>query len=100
MSRYIDADTLKESINNCDICNICPDREVRCSYDCDFPDALTPKWETLIDAQPSIDIVRCKECKHCYVDGEQVKFNACELNHNKVQSDDWFCAAGEREGER
>ena len=47
----------------------------------------------------SIDIVRCKECVHCYVDGEQVKFNACELNHNKVQNDDWFCADGEREGE-
>ena len=45
------------------------------------------------------DLVRCKECRHCYVDGEQVKFNACELNHNKVQSDDWFCADGEREGE-
>ena len=44
-------------------------------------------------------LVRCKECRHCYVDGEQVKFNACELNHNKVQSDDWFCADGEREGE-
>lgn len=46
-----------------------------------------------------VSVVRCKECRHCYVDGEQVKFNACELNHNKVQSDDWFCADGEREGE-
>lgn len=52
-----------------------------------------------IEKIPSIDIVRCKECRHCYVDGEQVKFNACELNHNKVQSDEWFCADGEREGE-
>lgn len=42
------------------------------------------------------DVVTCGECKHCYVDGEQVKFNVCELNHNKVQSDDWFCADGER----
>ena len=46
-----------------------------------------------------VSVVRCKECVHCYVDGEQVKFNACELNHNKVQNDDWFCADGEREGE-
>lgn len=52
-----------------------------------------------IGQMQTVDIVRCKECKHCYVDGEQVKFNACELNHNKVQSDDWFCADGEREVE-
>ncbi len=42
------------------------------------------------------EIVRCKDCIHCFVDGENVRFNVCELNHNKVQSDDWFCADGER----
>jgi hypothetical protein len=42
------------------------------------------------------DIVRCKDCKHRYVDGDNVRYNACELNHNNVQSDDWFCADGER----
>ena len=45
-------------------------------------------------AQP--EIVRCKDCKHRYVDGDNVRYNACELNHNNVQSDDWFCADGER----
>lgn len=45
---------------------------------------------------PQIEIVRCRECKHRFVDGENVRFNVCELNHNKVQSDDWFCADGER----
>ena len=44
----------------------------------------------------SIDLVRCGECKHRFVDGDNVRFNVCELNHNKVQSDDWFCANGER----
>ena len=84
MSRYIDADkVLKElHLNHKDVIyidkNECAKR---------------------IEKIPSIDIVRCKECVHCYVDGEQVKFNACELNHNKVQNDDWFCADGEREGE-
>lgn len=58
--RLIDADALKKSIDDCDICNICPDKDVRCDYDCDFPDCLTPKWETLIDSAPSIDIVRRK----------------------------------------
>ena len=52
----IDADALKKSIDDCDICNICPDKDVRCDYDCDFPDCLTPKWEMLIDSAPSIDI--------------------------------------------
>lgn len=46
------------------------------------------------------DIVRCKDCSHCYVDGDNVKFNVCELNHNKVQSGDWFCADGERKVEQ
>ena len=44
-------------------------------------------------------LVRCKDCKHRYVDGENVRYNVCELNHNKVQSDDWYCADGERKDE-
>lgn len=41
-------------------------------------------------------LVRCRDCRHRYVDGENVRYNVCELNHNKVQSDEWFCADGER----
>ena len=44
----------------------------------------------------AIPLVRCKDCIHRFVDGENVRFNVCELNHNKVQADDWFCADGER----
>ena len=47
----------------------------------------------LRDVEP---VVRCNECKHCYVDFGNVRFNVCELDHNKVQADDWFCADGER----
>jgi hypothetical protein len=47
----------------------------------------------------AVVIVRCKDCKHRFVDGENVRFNVCELNHNKVQADDWFCADGERGSE-
>lgn len=47
-----------------------------------------------------LELIRCKDCKHRYIDGKNVRFNVCELNHNKVQSDDWFCADAERrEGE-
>ena len=48
----------------------------------------------LPSAQPKI--IRCKDCKHRYVDGDNVRFNVCELNHNKVQSDNWYCADAER----
>ena len=41
-----------------------------------------------------VQIVRCKDCKHNYLDGIQVQFNRCELNHSKVHADDWFCADG------
>ena len=50
--------------------------------------------ENLPPIQP--EIVRCKDCKYRYVDGDNVRYNTCELNHNNVQSDDWFCADGER----
>ena len=39
-------------------------------------------------------LIRCKDCKYRFVDGDNVRFNMCLLNHNKVQPDDWFCADG------
>lgn len=53
--RLIDADALKQSVEECDVCNVCPERKARCNYDCEFPDHLTPKFEALIDAQPTIE---------------------------------------------
>lgn len=49
---------------------------------------LTTVIRMLNDA-PSIDIVRCKECKH----REEYP---CKVYHD----DDWYCADGERESER
>ena len=43
-----------------------------------------------------MELVTCRHCKHCFTDCENVLYNVCELNHNKVQSDDWFCADGEK----
>lgn len=48
--------------------------------------------------EEAVNIVRCKDCKHCFVDGDNVRFNVCELNHNRAQADDWFCLDGERKG--
>lgn len=95
MSRYIEADAVITAIAEF---NKYED-ELEYPYASDDLEEYKDDARLLIEDAPSIDIVRCKECKHCFVDGEQVKFNACELNHNKVQSDDWFCADGEREGE-
>lgn len=49
-----------------------------------------------VPAVYAVEVVRCGECVHRYVAGDNVRFNVCELNHNKVQSDEWFCADGER----
>ena len=78
MSRYIDAEALKE--------------EFTCKGD---------EWiNNIIDNEPTIDIVRCKECRHNY---------SKALNHGKMQprcdftdrklSENDYCSRGEREGE-
>ena len=43
-----------------------------------------------------VGVIRCKDCKHRYVDGDGVRYNVCDQNHNNAQSDDWFCADAER----
>ena len=45
------------------------------------------------------ELVRCRECKYRYTDGESVTANYCLLNHNRAHADDWFCADAEREEE-
>ena len=57
------------------------------------------QWLDHMQTANAVEVVRCKDCQHRFVDGENVRFNCCELNHNKVQSDDWFCADGERRSE-
>lgn len=77
MSRYIDADALKKEVDNFPNCyNGWSD-----TYDKAFIIGA-------IEEQPSIDIVRCRECKH----REEYP---CKVYHD----DDWYCADGEREGE-
>ena len=53
----------------------------------------------VISKNAQTDIILCKDCKHRYVDGVNVRFNVCELNHNRVQADDWYCADAERQEE-
>jgi hypothetical protein len=93
--RLIDADALKEFIDDCGICAICPHKAPRCSYDCDFPDFVTEKWNVAIDAQPTIDavsVVRCRECKH-----RQNPYAPkwCYEMSKETDADD-YCSYGER----
>lgn len=37
-----------------------------------------------------VAVVRCKECKFCSIHNQWCK------RHNKMTSDNWFCADGER----
>lgn len=56
------------------------------------------EWEDIFDA-PSIDIVRCKECKHYFYD----ELNDCKMcyihEYGEIWEDNDFCSYGEREGE-
>ena len=97
MSRYIDADAIDKAFSKLRFNN---DGELEHYGD-------RPNWylwgsevENLIADAPSIDIVRCKECKHNY---------NTAINHGKMQprcdftdyklTEDDYCSRGEREGE-
>ena len=76
MSRWIDADYLKQNIN-------------------------TPFWSEvgkIIDNAPSIDIVRCKECRKTMTDGNDYICHHLSglVGLNVVVKPDDFCSYGER----
>lgn len=80
MSRYIDADNLIDTIGAM----------------IGYGTTPTDIWD-MVNSAPTIDIVRCKECKHNY---------SKALNHGKMQPrcdfTDWklsendYCSRGER----
>lgn len=93
MSRYIDAAALDRAFSKLRFNN---DGELEHYGD-------RPNWylwgsevENLIADAPSIDIVRCKECVHKGLDGDDEPY--CELHNMGIYADD-FCSYGEREGE-
>jgi len=58
---------------------------------------------SLLEEAPSIDIVRCRECRYCKkkrgtFKGEPITFYRCEENNRDVESDD-YCSWGERSSE-
>ena len=57
-----------------------------------------------INSAPSIDIVRCKECKwlrYCETEDLDLYLDCDKPDGGGIpRSEEWFCADGEREGER
>lgn len=77
MSRWIDADALRANINT----------------------IFWAEIGKIIDSAPSIDIVRCKDCKHRYDDGWLEPRWTCDYLKDMRLKDDDFCSYGERKGE-
>ena len=84
MSRYIDADALKKDLS-----------ENYVFYG--FRQLLNDFYEAL-DSAPSIDIVRCGECKYSRKAKSRNSDLNCKWHHRNFKADD-FCSYGEREGE-
>lgn len=83
MSRYIDAEWLKGEIRKA------------------FPSFyMRVEINTLVNLAPSIEIVRCRECKHDYnkvLNHGKMK-PRCDFT-DRVLTENDFCSRGEREGE-
>ena len=76
VSRYIDADALKTNINT----------------------AFWSEIEKVIDSAPSIDIVRCKECRYWIdnCDEDDDLFRECRWRDEETPDADDYCSYGER----
>lgn len=48
-----------------------------------------------IEEAPSIDIVRCKDCKHCHYEQEDEIYHCYKLFHRFYDTDN-YCSYGER----
>lgn len=82
MSRYIDADATRDLL----IMSI----------------SLTNGIDTALKDAPTIDIVRCKECRHWIGETEHYEdreYKACWQLCGQYMNSEFWCKYGEREGE-
>ena len=78
MARYIDADALKEALKQ------------------NLPQYMWGEMFVTVNIQPSIDIVRCRECKYC-VDAGAQRALVCDNSYTDMDiHPDGFCSYGER----
>lgn len=107
MSRYIDADALQKLFNEVSTSLLCR-RELTKDTE-HMVRAFIMVTEMIQDA-PTVDaveVVRCRDCKHCREKGRSEAFVYCEnvviCTNDEVTADGWlpvfenyFCAYGER----
>ena len=86
MSRYIDAEYVKAVMIN--------DRLMQGNAEINL---YMQQVETQVKAMPSIDIVRCKECKWAKANGTYQWCGRLDSTA-RITADD-YCSYGEREGE-
>lgn len=55
-----------------------------------WEDGVKAQYEATIDA---VQVVRCKDCKHRYMDGEVTHYYWCKLHDRPVDDTD-FCSWG------
>ena len=82
MSRYIDADALIDRLDYC--------------VKEGMGSTIAFTFKHMVEEAPSIDIVRCKECKHRYDDGWLEPRWTCDYLKDMRLKDDDFCSYGER----
>ena len=87
MSRWIDAGAWWEAVQKRYTDGDCADDD---RYELGINVGITVSRNVMMDV-PSIDIVRCKECKY-------YKDEWCYWRDVEIRADD-FCSYGEREGE-
>ena len=100
MSRYIDADNAIERLG----AYLMTDAQIEygglASEDIDD---WKPIAIDILNGAPSIDIVRCKECKwlrYCETEDLDLYLDCDKTDGGGIpRNEDWFCADGEREGE-
>ncbi len=57
MTRLIDADELKQYIDDCKCCEKCDKIGFMCNEHCELPDFLTLQWERVLNEQPTVDAI-------------------------------------------
>ena len=88
MSRYVDAEYVKAVMLN--------DRLMQGNAEFTL---YAQQVETQVNALPSIEIVRCKECKYWQDNNGGYPHEECRWSKDETPDADDFCSYGEREGE-
>lgn len=57
MTRLINADVLKQYIDDCKVCDNCTEKKFMCSVGCTFPDNYSPIWERVLNEQPTVEAI-------------------------------------------